>query len=85
VTTTKITSREFNQDTGGAKKAALNGPVYVTDRGRPSHVLLTFADYQRLSANQPSIINLLASPQGIEDLEFHAPTSTETAQPAEFD
>lgn len=85
MTTKKLTSREFNQDTGGAKKATQDGPVYITDRGRPSHVLLTFADYQRLAANRPSIIDLLAQPQGIEDVEFHTPIATETAEPAEFD
>ncbi len=85
MTTKKITSREFNQDTGGAKTAAKDGPVYITDRGQPSHVLLTFADYQRLAANQPSIIELLAQPPGIEDIEFHAPTHSDTARPARFD
>jgi prevent-host-death family protein len=43
-----FTARTFNQDTAGAKRAAEDGPVYVTDRGRPSHVLLTFAEYSRL-------------------------------------
>lgn len=85
MTTTKFTSREFNQDTGGAKNAAKDGPVYITDRGEPSYVLLTFADYQRLAANQPSIIALLGQPPGIEDVEFTTPTSTETAKPADFD
>lgn len=85
MTTTKFTSREFNQDTGGAKNAAKDGPVYITDRGEPSYVLLTFADYQRLAANQPSIIERLGLPPGIENLEFTAPTFTETAEPAEFD
>jgi antitoxin (DNA-binding transcriptional repressor) of toxin-antitoxin stability system len=32
---TTLTSREFNQDTSGAKKAARRGPVFITDRGRP--------------------------------------------------
>ena len=32
---TTISSRDFNQDTSGAKKAAQAGPVYITDRGRP--------------------------------------------------
>ncbi len=82
---TKFTSREFNQNTGGAKSAAHRGPVYITDRGEPSHVLLTFADYQRLAAKQPSIIELLGQPSGIEDIEFSVPTSTEAAAPAEFD
>ncbi len=36
---TRISSREFNQDTSKAKKAAEKGPVYITDRGRPAHVL----------------------------------------------
>jgi hypothetical protein len=30
---TTISSREFNQDTSRAKKAALQGPVIITDRG----------------------------------------------------
>lgn len=84
MTTKKLTSREFNQDTGGAKTAAKDGPVYITDRGRPSHVLLTFGDYQRLSANRPSIIELLAQPPGIADIDFHASASTDTATPADF-
>jgi prevent-host-death family protein len=80
-----LTSREFNQDTGGAKKAAEAGPVYITYRGRPSHVLLTFADYQRLSANQPSIIERLSQPPGIENVVFEAPASRDVAEPASFD
>lgn len=83
--TKKLTSREFNQDTGGAKRAALNGPVYITDRGRTSHVLLTFEDYQRLDANRPGIAEILANPPGIEDIEFNAPVSADTATPADFD
>ncbi|MGH9322411.1 MAG: type II toxin-antitoxin system prevent-host-death family antitoxin [Vicinamibacteria bacterium] len=82
--TKKLTSREFNQDTGGAKKAAEKGPVYITDRGRPSHVLLTFADYERLTLNQPSIIDLLSEPAGIEDTDFEAPASGERARPDRF-
>jgi prevent-host-death family protein len=82
--TQKITSREFNQDTGRAKKATEAGPVYITDRGRPSHVLLSFADYQRLAANQPSIIELLAEPKGVEDIDLEATASSELAQPEHF-
>jgi prevent-host-death family protein len=83
--TTRLTSREFNQDTGGAKRAAQDGPVYITDRGRPSHVLLTFGDYAKLAANQPSITDLLAEPPGVEDVDFDVATSDEFARPASFD
>jgi prevent-host-death family protein len=45
---TEMSSREFNQDTGKAKKDAERGPVYITDRGRPAHVLLTYAAFEEL-------------------------------------
>lgn len=34
---TIISSREFNRDVSGAKRAASNGPVIITDRARPAH------------------------------------------------
>jgi hypothetical protein len=83
--TTKLTSRQFNQDTGGAKKAAEKGPVYITDRGRPSHVLLTFTDFQRLSGSRPSIVDRLGEPAGVEDTVFETARSREPAEPADFD
>ena len=69
MTITTLTSREFNQDTSRAKKAAKSGPVFITDRGRPAHVLLTIEEYQRVTASQSSIVDLLAMP-GIADIEF---------------
>ncbi len=36
MTITTMTSREFNQDTSRAKKAAARGPVFITDRGWPA-------------------------------------------------
>jgi len=72
MTVTTLSSREFNQDTSRAKKAAQEGPVFITDRGRPAHVLLTIEAYQKLSGEQPSIVDLLAMP-GIEDIEFDPP------------
>ena len=41
-----VTSREFRRDIGKAKKAAANGPVFITDQGRAAHVLLTMEMYQ---------------------------------------
>ncbi|MHB8311602.1 MAG: type II toxin-antitoxin system Phd/YefM family antitoxin [Metallibacterium sp.] len=72
MTTTTITSREFNQDTSGAKKAARKGPVFITDRGRAAHVLLTIDDFQRLQGAQGSIVELLAMP-GVADVAFDPP------------
>jgi prevent-host-death family protein len=72
VTTTKLSSREFNQDTSRAKRAAKRGPVFITDRGRPSHVLLTVEDYQRITGGQKSIAELLAMPEAAR-IEFEPP------------
>jgi prevent-host-death family protein len=69
---TTISSREFNQDASGAKKAARRGPVFITDRGRPAHVLLTIEDYQKLAGGQASIIDLLAMP-GAKEVDFEPP------------
>jgi prevent-host-death family protein len=69
---TTLTSREFNQDAGRAKKAAREGPVFITDRGRPAHVLLTIDDYRRLTESPATIIDLLAMPDAA-DINFDPP------------
>ena len=80
---TTVTSREFNQDTGRAKKAAMNGPVFITDRGRPAHVLLSIEEYQRL-ARQEDLVDALGLPAGVEDVELEVPRAREFARPADF-
>lgn len=81
---TTISSREFNQDTSRAKQAANKGPVFITDRGRPAHVLLTIEDYQELSGSRASIADLLSMP-GVEDIEFDPPRlSGGTYPPADW-
>ena len=69
---TKLSSREFNQDTSRAKRAAKRGPVFITDRGRLSHVLLTAEEYQRITGGHRSIGDLLAMPEAA-DIEFEPP------------
>ena len=72
MTITTLTSRAFNQDTSRAKQATTHGPVFITDRGRPAHVLLTYEDYQRLAGTGASIVDLLAMPDGAE-IDFNPP------------
>lgn len=57
-----LTSRELNEDVGRAKKAAQQGPVFITDQGRPALVLLSIQDYQRLGGKVAGIADLLALP-----------------------
>lgn len=83
MTITTLSSREFNQDASGAKKAAQNGPVFITDRGRPAHVLLSIEEYQRITGIHQKIADLLAMP-GIEDIELEIPQLRDLARPADL-
>ena len=67
-----VSSREFNQDVSRAKRAAFNGPVFITDRGRPAHVLLTIEAYQEITGKGESIVELLAMPDAA-DIDFEPP------------
>jgi PHD/YefM family antitoxin component YafN of YafNO toxin-antitoxin module len=60
---TTISSRDFNQDVGKAKRLARQEPVFITDRGRPSHVLMSFEAFRQISGQTESIIDLLAMPE----------------------
>jgi PHD/YefM family antitoxin component YafN of YafNO toxin-antitoxin module len=79
-----ISSREFNQQSSEAKKASLNGPVFITDRGRPAHVLLTMQDYLNLKNSQTNIWQQL-SLRGIEEIELDLPKSKESVRAVSFD
>lgn len=83
MTITTLSSRQFNQDASKAKKAAKAGPVFITDRGRPAHVLLTFGEYKKITGGRTKIADLLAMP-GVEDLELELPSLRDLAQPADF-
>jgi prevent-host-death family protein len=81
----KISSREFNQDTARAKKAAKKGPVFITDRGKPAHVLLSIEDYLRLAGVAVDIVERLGLPAGVEDVELEIPPMRDSAKPATLD
>jgi PHD/YefM family antitoxin component YafN of YafNO toxin-antitoxin module len=59
---TTISTREFNQDVSRAKRAASQGPVFITDRGHTAHVLLSIEEYQKITDKRESIVELLAMP-----------------------
>ena len=80
---TTVSSREFNQNASEAKRAANNGPVFITDRGRPAHVLMCFADYQRLTQQRRNIADALAMPQA-DEIDFEPPRMVIETRPADF-
>ncbi len=80
---TTLSSREFNQDTSRAKKASSKGPVFITDRGKPAHVLLSIEDYQSLSGQRRSVLDALSMP-GLAAIEFDPPKLQINVRPADF-
>lgn len=79
-----VTSREFNQDVGGAKRAAVEGPVFITDRGQPSHVLLSIEAYQALTTPKRSIVDMLGMADGA-DIEFEPPRFDDLPRPVDLE
>ena len=81
MTITSLSSRDFNQDASKAKKAAKHGPVFITDRGRPAHVLLTIEAYQKLTGGPVNIVDMLAMP-GVESIKFEPARAGRLYRPA---
>lgn len=80
---TTFSSREMNQDVTRAKKAAKRGPVFITNRGKPAHVLLSIEEYQRLTQQRRNIADSLAMP-GVADIEFEPQRMAIETPPAEL-
>lgn len=55
-----LSSRLFNQDVSQAKRMARLEPVFVTDRGKPTHVLLGIEAFRQLAGQTETVIELLA-------------------------
>lgn len=64
-----ISSRDFNQDVSQAKRIARLEPVFVTDRGKPTHVLMSIAAFRQLTGDRESVVDLLAMPGPGGDLD----------------
>lgn len=80
---TTVTSRSVNQDANTAKHASELGPVVISDRGRPAHVLLTYADYKKLASKATKVADPIAMP-GANDIELFIPPLLDTARGADL-
>ena len=77
---TTLSSRELHQDAGKAKRAAKKGPVFITDRGRPSFVLLNIDEYHELTSQGKSIVDLLRMPHDTPKFDFDPPRLRDLAR-----
>ena len=81
-----FSSRDFTRDVSAAKRAAANGPVFITDRGRPAFALLQITDYNRLAGkSELSLLDVMDSIPGGENIEFDSPKLNLSFKAAEFD
>lgn len=83
MTVTTVTSRELNQDVARAKRAARSGPVFITDRGRPAHVLLSIEHYRQLAGQHRDLAATLSMP-GLADIDFEPPCVRIEAPPPDL-
>jgi prevent-host-death family protein len=64
-----VSSRDFNQDVSQAKRAARLEPVFITDRGKPTHVLMSIDAFRQITGQTESLVDLLAMP-GLGEVEL---------------
>ena len=83
---TTYSSREFTRDVAAAKRAATNGPVFITDRGEPAFALITIEEYHRLKAGSKprTLLEVMQSLPG-GDFDWEPPKLTDVAKPFDFD
>ncbi len=81
----QFTSRELNQDVARVKRAAREGLVVVTDRGKPDIVMMSAKAYRQLASKPASFIERLGS-RDAADIDFQVDRRrTSTLRPAAFD
>jgi prevent-host-death family protein len=69
---TTVSSEEFEQSPGRVEEASRSGPVFITERGQPSFVLLSIEEYRRLTTPAVSLAEALADPKA-PDVDFDPP------------
>ncbi len=81
-----FSSREFTRDVSAAKRAAAEGPVFITDRGRPAFALLKIDDYHRLTGKaEETLFDVMNAIPGGEGIEFDPPRMNLVCKEVGFD
>ena len=81
-----FSSRDFARGVSAAKRAAVDGPVFITDRGRPAFALLNIDDYYRIvGKGEPSLLDVMDGIPGGEGIDFHPPRLTLQIQAASLE
>ena len=81
-----FSSRDFTRDVSAAKRAAVDGPVFITDRGRPAFALLNIDDYYRIAGQgERSLLDIMDAIPGGDSINFDPPWLNLQIHGATFD
>jgi prevent-host-death family protein len=68
-----FSGRDFSRHVGDAMRLALEGPVFITSRGKPAFVLLKIDDYEKLiRGREISLLELMDSMPRTDGADFEA-------------
>jgi len=82
---TTVSARDFARDLATAKRATQSGPVFITDRGKPTLALLRIEDYYQLAGSQPRmLLEAMAAIPCPPGLEFEIKRSSSLPREADF-
>ncbi|KST58934.1 hypothetical protein AO398_19575 [Methylobacterium sp. GXS13] len=84
MTVPTFTSREFNREPDRIKRDAADGPVIITERGRPIMAVLPYDAYERLKASPGNILDALDM-EGVGDIDIDFTRPATFPRPATFD
>ena len=68
-----VSNRDFIRDVSAAKRAALDGPVFITEKGRPAYVFMKIDDYRMMVNGSHSLLDVMDNIPGGEGIDFDAP------------
>jgi len=81
-----MSAREFNQYSGRAKALAQTEPVFITDRGKVTHVLLNIGEYLEISKKTASLASWADSWKGLSlDFDFATLRAAGSLREADLD
>jgi len=83
-----FSSREFAHDLARVKRAAHEGPVFITDRGRPTYALMLVDEFHRLATPNGaprSLLDVMDSLPSTAGIDFEPGTLPGMVQGADLD
>ncbi len=79
-----MSSASFNQNPSKAKQAAKDSPLVITDHGKPTHVLVSYAEFEANWKKPKTALEALYDPNATIDKDFDPPRLSFEGRKIEF-